>query len=93
MVAGQSFGGLAALQAVRHRPDRFGLALGQSASLWWPGLDDPASRDVAAWLRSAPARHEQVADLAVRAGSDVTRTPRAASRSATWGSSPSATAS
>jgi len=60
VVAGQSFGGLAALQAVRHRPDRFGLALGQSASLWWPGLDDPASRDVAAWLRSAPARDERV---------------------------------
>ncbi len=56
VVAGQSFGGLAAIQEVRHRPDRFGHALAQSASLWWPDLDAPAARAVAGWLRTAPPR-------------------------------------
>ncbi|WP_435738935.1 enterochelin esterase [Cellulosimicrobium sp. PMB13] len=56
VAAGQSFGGLAALQEVRHRPDRFGNALAQSGSLWWPDLDDESARDVAGWLRAAPPR-------------------------------------
>lgn len=36
VVAGQSFGGLAALYAVLNWPQRFGCALSQSASCWWP---------------------------------------------------------
>lgn len=36
VVAGQSFGGLAALYAVLNWPARFGCALSQSASCWWP---------------------------------------------------------
>lgn len=44
VVAGQSFGGLAALYAVLNWPQRFGCALSQSASCWWPnraGGDTP----------------------------------------------------
>lgn len=36
VVAGQSFGGLAALYAVLARPDEWGGAIAQSPSLWWP---------------------------------------------------------
>lgn len=36
LVAGQSFGGLAALYAALHWPQRFGMALSQSGSFWWP---------------------------------------------------------
>lgn len=39
IIAGQSYGGLAALYAVLDRPGRWGGAIAQSASLWWP---DPA---------------------------------------------------
>lgn len=45
-VAGQSYGGLAAVGAVLDRPDRFGLALGQSASLWWPDHTDATLEEV-----------------------------------------------
>lgn len=36
VVAGQSFGGLAALYAGLHWPTRFGAVLSQSGSFWWP---------------------------------------------------------
>ncbi|GCD42411.1 enterochelin esterase [Streptomyces paromomycinus] len=36
VVAGQSAGGLTAAFAAFRRPDRFGLALSQSGSFWWP---------------------------------------------------------
>jgi len=36
IVAGQSFGGLAALYAGLHWPARFGGVLAQSGSFWWP---------------------------------------------------------
>lgn len=36
VVAGQSFGGLSALYAVLNWPDRFGNAISQSGSFWWP---------------------------------------------------------
>lgn len=50
MIAGQSLGGLTAAYAVLARPDRFGLALAQSGSFWWP---TPATPDGAAeWLTS-----------------------------------------
>ncbi|MDO4887112.1 MAG: alpha/beta hydrolase-fold protein [Actinomycetaceae bacterium] len=40
VVAGQSLGGLASAWIAYSRPDRFGNAIVQSASLWWPE-DDP----------------------------------------------------
>ncbi|MDI6466182.1 enterochelin esterase, partial [Cronobacter turicensis] len=36
VVAGQSFGGLSALFAGLHWPQRFGCVLSQSGSFWWP---------------------------------------------------------
>lgn len=39
VVAGQSFGGLAAMYAGYNWPDRFGCVLSQSGSFWWPDLD------------------------------------------------------
>lgn len=36
VVAGQSYGGLAALYAGLHWPERFGAVLSQSGSFWWP---------------------------------------------------------
>lgn len=36
LVAGQSFGGLSALYAGLHWPERFGCVLSQSGSFWWP---------------------------------------------------------
>ncbi|MEB6379421.1 enterochelin esterase [Leclercia adecarboxylata] len=36
VVAGQSFGGLSALYAGLHWPQRFGCVLSQSGSFWWP---------------------------------------------------------
>ncbi|WP_411082881.1 enterochelin esterase [Streptomyces sp. cmx-18-6] len=36
VIAGQSAGGLTAAFAAFQRPDRFGLALSQSGSFWWP---------------------------------------------------------
>ncbi|ALR75908.1 enterochelin esterase [[Enterobacter] lignolyticus] len=36
VVAGQSFGGLAAMFAGLHWPQRFGCVLSQSGSFWWP---------------------------------------------------------
>ncbi|HEY0216086.1 MAG TPA: alpha/beta hydrolase-fold protein [Cellulomonas sp.] len=56
VVAGQSYGGLAAFRAVAHRPDRFGASVSQSGSFWWPDHDAPQHRAVPAWLASAPPR-------------------------------------
>lgn len=39
IVAGQSYGGLAALYAGLHWPERFGAVLSQSGSFWWPDFD------------------------------------------------------
>lgn len=36
VVAGQSFGGLSALYAALHWPEKFGCVLSQSGSYWWP---------------------------------------------------------
>ncbi|WP_316044390.1 alpha/beta hydrolase-fold protein [Serratia ficaria] len=38
-MAGQSYGGLAALYAGLHWPQRFGRVLTQSGSFWWPHLE------------------------------------------------------
>ena len=56
VVAGQSYGGLAAFRLAARRPERFGACVSQSGSFWWPAMDDPAQRAVAAHLRTAPAR-------------------------------------
>lgn len=47
LVAGQSFGGLAAVYAALHLPDQFGLALSQSGSFWWPNPDETGDQG---WL-------------------------------------------
>lgn len=47
VVAGQSYGGLAALYAALRWPDCFGCALSQSGSFWWP---DPARSEGDGWL-------------------------------------------
>ncbi len=47
VVAGQSFGGLSALYATLHWPERFGCALSQSGSFWWPNRGDG---DTPGWL-------------------------------------------
>lgn len=47
IVAGQSYGGLAAVYAALAHPQRFGRALAQSGSFWWP---DPARTQGAGWL-------------------------------------------
>lgn len=41
VVAGQSFGGLAAMFAGLHWPQRFGCVLSQSGSFWWPSRAAP----------------------------------------------------
>lgn len=56
VVVGQSFGGLAAFRATARRPERFGVAVSQSGSFWWPDRGAPDRRAVPALLRSAPAR-------------------------------------
>ncbi|MER5885318.1 enterochelin esterase [Streptomyces sp. NPDC001941] len=55
VVAGQSAGGLTAAFAAHRRPDRFGLALSQSGSFWWP--DDPELG--AEWLTRQYAESER----------------------------------
>lgn len=55
LIAGQSFGGLAALYAALNWPNRFGIALSQSGSFWWPDADETGAeglltRDVIAGL-------------------------------------------
>ncbi|KWT57650.1 esterase [Streptomyces albus subsp. albus] len=55
VVAGQSAGGLTAAYAAFRRPDRFGLALSQSGSFWWP---DDAERG-AEWLTRQYATAER----------------------------------
>lgn len=53
VVAGQSFGGLAALYAGLNWPQRFGAVIGQSGSFWWPRRDMlqlPTPPEDACWL-------------------------------------------
>lgn len=40
LIAGQSFGGLSAVFAALHWPERFGQALSLSGSFWWPDADE-----------------------------------------------------
>lgn len=54
LVAGQSYGGLAALYAGLHWPQRFGRILTQSGSFWWPHLQ---------YLRDYPNREHHAPGL------------------------------
>jgi enterochelin esterase family protein len=51
VVAGSSYGGIAAAYAGLRHPERFGLVLSQSGSYWWaPGASPAAPPDQAGWL-------------------------------------------
>jgi enterochelin esterase family protein len=68
-VVGQSLGGLAALWLAHRHPRRFGCAVAQSSSLWWPGGEGQLSGDdvLAAYAGSVPPVR-----LFVEAGSEET---------------------
>ena len=53
IVAGQSYGGLAALYAALRFPGCFGCVLSQSGSFWWP---DPARTQGEGWLAEQVGR-------------------------------------
>ncbi|MFS2225033.1 enterochelin esterase [Pantoea sp. B65] len=68
VVAGQSYGGLAALYAGLHWPQRFGRVLSQSGSFWWPDLKVMAQPDAqqSGWLTKQVARRKAAAaDLSI----------------------------
>ena len=44
LIAGQSFGGLSALYAALHWPEKFGAVLSQSGSFWWPDSDETGNQ-------------------------------------------------
>ncbi|AOM41385.1 enterochelin esterase [Xenorhabdus hominickii] len=55
IIAGQSYGGLSALYAALHWPQRFGCVLTQSGSFWWPDSKIvrqfmPSSEQKPGWL-------------------------------------------
>jgi enterochelin esterase family protein len=50
VVAGQSFGGLAAFYAGLYWPERFGCVLSQSGSYWWPRRALSTQADAGGWL-------------------------------------------
>lgn len=54
IVAGASYGGLAAAYAALSRPDRFGRVLSQSGSFWWKPDDDPEHEWLARQFVAAP---------------------------------------
>ncbi|MEU3353989.1 enterochelin esterase [Streptomyces sp. NPDC037389] len=58
VVAGQSAGGLTAAFAAFHRPERFGNALSQSGSFWWP--DGTEFDGGSEWLTRQFATHEKL---------------------------------
>ncbi len=51
VVAGQSFGGLAAMFAALNWPQRFGCVLSQSGSYWWPHRDGRGTGFIGEQLR------------------------------------------
>lgn len=59
VVAGQSFGGLAALYAGLFWPDRFGCVLSQSGSFWWPNRQPDGTTG---WLTEQLAQGRVTAD-------------------------------
>jgi len=71
VVAGQSYGGLAAMYAGLHWPQRFGRVLSQSGSFWWPEVKfvtQSAQRDSyqPGWLtRQVDEHHVAAATLTI----------------------------
>ncbi|SFO33716.1 enterochelin esterase [Pseudonocardia ammonioxydans] len=65
VVAGQSLGGLTALYATQVAPERFGLALSQSGSFWWPNTGG-----VAEWLTGALPTGPRTAGVVLEVGSE-----------------------
>ncbi|MFF7991439.1 enterochelin esterase [Kitasatospora xanthocidica] len=57
VIAGQSAGGLTAAYAAYRRPDRFGNALSQSGSFWWP--DETEFDEGSEWLTRRFAAEER----------------------------------
>ena len=61
LVAGQSFGGLAAVWAALNWPQRFGHAFSQSGSFWWPLANaekfDLADESLDAWVGDITIKH------------------------------------
>jgi enterochelin esterase family protein len=55
VVAGQSFGGLAAMFAALNWPQRFGCVLSQSGSYWWPHRDGRGTGFIGERLRQGEA--------------------------------------
>ncbi len=70
VVAGQSFGGLAAMFAALNWPQRFGCVLSQSGSYWWPHRDGRGTGFIGEQLRRGGVRGR----AARLAGSGPTRT-------------------
>lgn len=81
VVAGQSLGGLCAVDLVLEHPDAFGLALSSSGSFWWPDHEDESwpwgerlatvGSDIRLWLEAGelePDMAEVTARLAADAG-------------------------
>jgi len=58
IVAGSSFGGLAAAFAGLERPDRFGNVLAQSGSFWWSPAEEEQDGELD-WLTREVARRER----------------------------------
>jgi enterochelin esterase-like enzyme len=67
IVAGQSLGGLTAVYATCARPRRFGCALAQSGSFWWP---NPAGGAEAEWLTDAVAHGPRSSGIHLEVGTD-----------------------
>jgi enterochelin esterase family protein len=60
IIAGQSLGGLAALFATQYMPERFGCALAQSGSFWWPGPREWLTEVIAAITDPTPGMYLSV---------------------------------
>ena len=60
LVAGQSFGGLAALYAGLTWPGRFGCVLSQSGSFWWPKRGDSRGGEIIEKLASGELKPQQL---------------------------------
>ncbi|WP_142049957.1 enterochelin esterase [Pseudonocardia kunmingensis] len=67
IVAGQSLGGLTAVFATLVAPRRFGCALAQSGSFWWP---NPAGGAEPEWLTGVVAHGSRTSGVHLQVGTD-----------------------
>jgi enterochelin esterase-like enzyme len=67
IVAGQSLGGLTAVFATLTAPHRFGCALSQSGSFWWP---NPIGGAEPEWLTAAVAHGSRTNGVHLQVGTD-----------------------